>query len=159
MNFNIIEGNIVYAPVDAVVNAANAALLPGSGVCGAIYEAAGYGDLRVACDALRHCPTGSAVMTDGFNLRAKKIIHAVGPIWHGGRENEEGKLRGAYRSALNLAKENGLKSIAFPLISAGIYGYPRKKAFIIACEELEQFAAANPDIAVYLYLLYKEEFL
>lgn len=109
---------------DAIVNAANDGLWAGGGVCGAIFKAAGHEQLQTACNLIDHCDTGSAVITPGFKLKAKYIIHAVGPVWSGGKNNEPKLLYGAYRRSLELAVENGCKSIGFPLISAGIFGYP-----------------------------------
>lgn len=123
---------------DAIVNAANEGLWAGGGVCGAIFEAAGYDELQDACNRIGHCDTGSAVITPGFKL-APCIIHAVGPVWRGGHNNEERLLYGAYRSALELAKENDCESIAFPLISAGIFGYPVDKAWDVAIRACKDY--------------------
>lgn len=123
---------------DAIVNAANDALMAGGGVCGAIFRAAGHARLQAACNAIGHCDTGSAVITPGFDLKAGHIIHAVGPVWRGGRHGEPEQLYGAYRSSLQVAVENGCRSIAFPLISAGIFGYPLEQAWeraIRACSD------------------------
>lgn len=109
--------------VDAIVNAANVDLAPGGGVCGAIHRAAGP-ELVAACRLAGPCPTGEARITPGFRLPARFVIHAVGPVWHGGNDREAELLASAYRSALSLAKANQLKSIAFPAIGTGIYGYP-----------------------------------
>ena len=110
--------------VDVIVNAANSALAPGGGVCGAIFAAAGYAEMARACRKLGGCPTGQAVMTEGFALPAQAVIHTVGPIWRGGEAGEAVLLGSCYRTSLTLAAEAGFHSIAFPLISAGIYGYP-----------------------------------
>ena len=115
--------------VDAIVNAANDGLQAGGGVCGAIFKAAGYTKLQNACNAIGHCPTGSAVITDGFQSKAKYIIHAVGPRYKDGKHGEDKLLRGAYQKSLQLAVQNGCHSIAFPLISAGIFGYPVENAW------------------------------
>jgi O-acetyl-ADP-ribose deacetylase (regulator of RNase III) len=123
--------DITTLPVDAIVNAANTELAPGGGVCGAIHRAAGP-DLGRACARLGGCPTGEARITPGFRLPARYVIHAVGPVWHGGKSGEAALLAGAYRSALRLAAEHGLGSIAFPAISTGIYGYPLDQATAIA---------------------------
>ena len=120
-------GDITTLAVDAIVNAANEQLAPGGGVCGAIHAAAGA-ELAQACQAIGGCPTGEARITAGFNLPAKHVIHAVGPVWQGGGHDEAEHLAEAYRHCYRLADENGLHSIAFPAISTGIYGYPLKPA-------------------------------
>ena len=130
---------------DAIVNAANEGLWAGGGVCGAIFRAAGYDRLEAACDAIGHCDTGSAVITPGFLLKARHIIHAVGPVWHGGNHGEAKLLYGAYQSSLQLALDNGCRSIGFPLISAGIFGYPKDKAGKVAIQACQDFFQKNPD--------------
>jgi len=119
--------------VDAIVNAANEQLAPGGGVCGAIHRAAGP-ELARACAALGGCPTGEARITPGFKLPARFVIHAVGPVWRGGRAGETGLLASCYREALHLAVQHGLRNIAFPAISTGIYGYPLGSATEIAVQ-------------------------
>ncbi|MBQ7059477.1 MAG: macro domain-containing protein [Firmicutes bacterium] len=131
---------------DAIVNAANEGLWAGGGVCGAIFTAAGRNELQKACDAIGRCDTGSAVITPGFKLKAKYIIHAVGPIWRDGHHGEPQKLYGAYRRSLELAAENGCRSIGFPLISAGIFGYPKDKAWRKAVQACTDFFEKNPDV-------------
>ena len=128
---SIERGDITRLDVDAIVNAANSQLLPGGGVCGAIHRAAGPALAR-ACDAIGPCPTGSAVLTPGFNLKARHVIHAVGPVWQGGKEGEDAALAGCYRASLSLCRDRKLGSIAFPAISTGIYGFPPKQATKIA---------------------------
>ena len=128
----IIKQGITRADADAIVNAANEGLRAGSGVCGAIFEEAGYDDLRAACAAIGHCDTGSAVITPGFALKARYIIHAVGPVWHGGGRGEAELLASCYAASIDLAVENGCRSFAFPLISSGIYGYPKEEAWRVA---------------------------
>ncbi len=127
----IYNGDITGLDVDAIVNAANEQLAPGGGVCGAIHRAAGP-ELAAACAKAGRCPTGGARITEGFRLKAGHVIHAVGPIWQGGTENEDDLLASAYRSSLDLAKRHGLGSIAFPALSTGVYGYPLKRATAIA---------------------------
>ncbi len=130
---------------DAIVNAANEGLWAGGGVCGAIFKAAGHNQLQAACDKIGRCDTGSAVITDGFDLKAKYIIHAVGPRWRDGKHGEPDKLYGAYYSSLKLAAENGCTSIGFPLISAGIFGYPAEGAWYQAIKACTEFLTNNPD--------------
>ncbi len=114
---------------DAIVNAANEGLWEGGGVCGAIFAEAGSKELTAACNAIGGCKTGNAVITPGFNLPAKYIIHAVGPRWRGGNSNEPRLLYSAYKQSLTVAIENDIHSIGFPLISAGIFGYPVNQAW------------------------------
>ena len=130
---------------DAIVNAANSQLKEGGGVCGAIFRKAGSEKLQKSCDEIGGCETGSAAITPGFNLEAKYVIHAVGPVWHGGDANEAELLSDAYTKSLKLAKENDCHSIAFPLISSGIYGYPKKQAWKIAIQSCRDFLDDNPD--------------
>ena len=130
--------------VDAIVNAANDGLWAGGGVCGAIFAAAGHDQLQAACDAIGHCDTGSAVITPAFKLKAKYIIHAVGPRWAGGTQHEPQQLYGAYRRSLELALENGCHSIGFPLLSAGIFGYPADQAWRKAIQACQDFITEHP---------------
>lgn len=132
-------GDIAKMHVDAVVNAANEELWQGGGVCGAIFEAAGARQLQAACDEIGWCPVGGAVITPAFKLPAKYIIHAVGPIWRDGRHGEPQELQRAYRFALELAKEHDCKTIAFPLISSGIFGYPKTQAWDVAIKTCRDF--------------------
>ncbi len=131
----IIHGDITKLAVDAIVNAANESLLPGGGVSGAIHRAAGE-ELAQACRAVAPCPTGEARITPGFRLPAKWVIHTVGPVWKGGTQNEAHLLEKAYRSSLALARNHGLRTVAFPSISTGIFGYPLDKAAPIALKVL-----------------------
>lgn len=134
--------------VDAVVNAANSQLLAGGGVCGAIFRDAGSVELTNACSDIGSCETGNAVITPGFNLPARYIIHAVGPIWQGGNNNEEELLYNAYKQSLILAKENNCHSIGFPVISSGIYGYPKNQAWQKAIEACYDFINDNSDYPI-----------
>ena len=130
--------SITEMDVDCIVNAANRQLRHGGGVCGAIFAAAGARELQVACDALGYCSTGEAVITPGFKLKAKYIVHAVGPIWQGGNYNEGKLLYNCYQNAMKVAYAKGCRSIAFPLISSGIYGYPVKEAWRVAIKAIQE---------------------
>ena len=130
---------------DCIVNAANSGLAMGSGVCGAIFRAAGPRDMQAACNAIGGCPTGGAVITPGFALKAKHVIHAVGPIWKGGKNNEPKNLYNCYVESLNRAKESDCHSIGFPLISAGIFGYPKVEAWQVAMRACRDWISDNPD--------------
>ncbi len=148
MNDDRIEihaGDITKLDVGAIVNAANDRLAPGGGVCGAIHRAAGPGLAR-ECAEIGYCPTGEARITGGYDLAAAHVIHAVGPVWHGGRQGEAELLAGCYRTCLALAKEAGLNSIAFPAISTGIYGYPLADATRVAVETTRGWLAGDDTI-------------
>jgi O-acetyl-ADP-ribose deacetylase len=131
MRLVLLQGDITTLAVDAIVNAANHLLKPGGGVCGAIHRAAGP-RLEAACAELGGCSVGSARLTPGFGLPARFVIHAVGPVWRNGEEGEAEELASAYREALALCDGNGLRTVAFPLISTGIYGYPMREACRVA---------------------------
>ncbi|WP_455220676.1 O-acetyl-ADP-ribose deacetylase [Kaarinaea lacus] len=134
----IIQADITTLQVDAIVNAANSSLLGGGGVDGAIHRAAGP-QLLKACQSLGGCPAGDAKITPGFNLPAKFVIHTVGPVWHGGKHGESQLLESCYRRSLELALANNVKTIAFPAISTGVYGYPKPDAAKIALKVLKEY--------------------
>lgn len=133
----VVQGDITRLAVDAIVNAANERLAPGGGVCGAIHRAAGP-ELARVCAALGGCGTGDAKATPGFALPARLVIHAVGPVWHGGGAGEDSLLASCYARSLEVAVENGCRSIAFPAISTGIYGFPADRAAGIAVRTVQQ---------------------
>lgn len=150
MKIEIINTDITRLNVDAIVNAANNSLTGGGGVDGAIHKAAGP-ELRAYCVTLRGCQTGHAKITQGFNLPAKYIIHAVGPVWNNGTDNEETLLVNCYQNSLQLAVENGIKTIAFPCISTGAYRFPFDKAASIALNTINEFLTKHAAIdKVYL---------
>lgn len=154
MSLSIIKTDITTMAVDAIVNAANAGLQMGGGVCGAIFRAAGPQKLQEACNKLAPIKTGEAVITNGFDAKAKFIIHTAGPIYDPTDKQQAEQLSNCYSNSLKLAAQNNLKSIAFPLISAGIYGYPLNEAIQIAIDSINGFLQKeNCQITVYLAVL------
>lgn len=141
----VIEGDITRERVDAIVNAANASLLGGGGVDGAIHRAAGP-QLREYCRTLGGCPTGQARLSPGFRLEARWIVHTVGPVWQGGSAGEHGLLAACYRNSLLLATAHGVRSIAFPQISTGAYGFPMERAAAVAVREVRRFVEESEQI-------------
>jgi O-acetyl-ADP-ribose deacetylase (regulator of RNase III) len=157
MSFTIVRQDITKMKTDAIVNAANTALRKGGGVSGAIFKAAGARELQAACDKLAPIKMGEAAITPGFALSAKYVIHAAGPVYHDGNHDEEKLLRSAYTESLRLAIENKCESIAFPLISGGIYGYPKEEALKVATSAIRDFLADH-DMDVYLAVFDKAAF-
>lgn len=155
---NIIPGDITKIEVDAIVNAANSTLLGGGGVDGAIHRAAGCG-LLDECSQLNGCETGAAKLTKGYNLPAAHIIHTVGPVWQGGNSNEDELLAECYRNSLLLAAENGIRTIAFPSISTGTYGFPLKRAARIALLTITYFLEENKSIDKIFMICFDEKTL
>ena len=152
----VVEGDIAALDIDAIVNAANEHLAPGAGVCGAIHRGAGP-ELAKACARIGHCPTGQARLTPGFRLKARNVIHAVGPVWQGGNRGEEALLAGCYRDALRLAAESGIRRIAFPAVSTGVYGYPMEAATRVAIKTVREELARHPDIEQVVFCCFGAE--
>ena len=149
----IIKGDITKVKAEAIVNTANKTLLGGGGVDGAIHRVAGP-ELLEECKKLGGCETGEAKITKGYNLPAKNVIHTVGPVWQGGEKDEEEKLAACYRNSLKLAAENNIKSVAFPSISTGAYGFPIEKAVVIALREVKNFLKKDKNIKQVIFVLF-----
>lgn len=151
----VIQGDITKQQVDAIVNAANRTLLGGGGVDGAIHRAAGP-ELLEECRTLNGCETGQAKITGGYELPAKHVIHTVGPVWHGGSSNEDELLANCYRNSLELAEQHDLKTIAFPSISTGAYGFPMERAAKIAVREIKQHLEAGSQLEQVILVCFGE---
>lgn len=149
----VVEGDITTLKVDAIVNAANSALLGGGGVDGAIHRAAGPG-LYEECRTLGGCPTGEARITGGYDLPARHVIHTVGPVWNGGGYGEDDLLASCYRNSLRLAVENGIRTIAFPAISTGVYRFPMDRAAAMAVREVRRFLRDNPTVEKVIFVCF-----
>jgi O-acetyl-ADP-ribose deacetylase len=156
LRLKVLRGDITKQKVDAVVNAANTSLLGGGGVDGAIHRAAGPGLLE-ECRALNGCPTGGAKMTRGHRLPAKHVLHTVGPVWEGAGAGEDELLAQCYRSCFALVEEHGLRSVAFPAISCGVYAFPVERAARIAVAEIKSFLEANAAVERVLVVCFSEE--
>jgi O-acetyl-ADP-ribose deacetylase (regulator of RNase III) len=152
----VVQGDIVQFEVDAIVNAANSSLQGGGGVDGAIHQAAGP-ELLEECKKLGGCPTGQAKLTQGYHLPAKYIIHTVGPVWRGGAKGEVQQLASCYSCSLEIAIENNVKSIAFPAISCGVYGYPLSQASMIAVKETANFLELHDSIENVFFVCYDQQ--
>lgn len=157
MPLEIVRNDITKMDVDVIVNAANPQLKRGGGVCGAIFEAAGSYELQKVCDDIGECQTGQAVITDGFKLAAKYIIHTAGPVWSGGNNGEARLLKESYKNSLDLAAKHQCESIAFPLISTGIYGYPKEEALQIAISTISEFLLKT-EMHVYIVVFDRKAF-
>ena len=155
---SIVEGDITKEETEAIVNAANSGLRGGGGVDGAIHRAGGPSILE-ECRKIGHCPTGQAVVTSGGNLPAKYVIHTVGPVWSGGNRNEAGLLKSAYLESLKIASKKGLKSVSFPAISSGAYGYPLDEAARIALKTAIDYLKEHQEIELVRFVLFGKPML
>ena len=151
----VIQGDITKQKVDAIVNAANNSLLGGGGVDGAIHRAAGS-QLLAECKKLNGCETGDAKITKGYKLPAKWVIHTVGPVWRGGNDREDQLLASCYRRCLELAAENAIRTIAFPAISTGAYGFPLERATKIAVTQISNFLLGNSDMEQVIFVCFSQ---
>jgi O-acetyl-ADP-ribose deacetylase (regulator of RNase III) len=158
MPLKIIRNDLTKVKADAIVNAANSALTPGGGVCGAIFTAAGREALAEECAQLGGCRPGEAVITNGHALPAKYIIHTVGPIWHGGGQGEAATLAACYTASLKLAVKHGCRSVAFPLIASGVYGYPKEAALSVAIAAIGDFLMKH-ELTVFLVVYDKKAYV
>lgn len=156
MSITVKKGDITKLEVEAIVNAANETLLGGGGVDGAIHRAAGS-ELLAECRTLGGCPTGQARLTKGYGLPARYVIHTVGPVWHGGRSNERELLADAYKNSLQLAADNGIKEVAFPAISTGIYAFPKDEAAKIAIWTISEFLKEHEDLMDVILVAFSKE--
>ena len=152
----LIKGDITELDLDCIVNAANEKLIPGSGVCGAIHRAAGK-ELAIECKRIGHCGVGEARITKGYNLKARHVIHTVGPIWHGGKHGENQYLFNCYKKSLLLSTHHGIETIAFPNISTGIYGYPKELAAETAIAAVKQHQRSGRKLKEVTFCCYDEE--
>ncbi len=152
----LVEGDITQQDTEAIVNAANSSLLGGGGVDGAIHRAAGP-QLLEECRTLGGCPTGEARITKGYRLKARHVIHTVGPVYRDGRHGEAALLASAYRSSLELASQNGIRSVAFPSISTGAYGYPLDQAARIALRTVMDYLGEHPEIELVRFVLFGQQ--
>lgn len=160
MKLKAVKGDITTFKVDAIVNAANSSLMGGGGVDGAIHRAGGkkiLEECKIIVAKQGECKTGEAVITSAGNISAKYVIHTVGPVWHGGKSNEEKKLANCYKNSLMLAVENKCKTVAFPNISTGVYNFPKSKAAKIAVESVKEFLSFNEQIVEVIFVCFDDE--
>lgn len=153
---DLIKGDITTLDIDCIVNAANENLMPGGGVCGAIHQSAGK-DLALECKRIGNCGVGEARITKGYNLKARNVIHTVGPIWHGGQHGENQYLFNCYKKSLLLSTHHGIETIAFPNISTGIFGYPKQLAAETAIEAVKQHQLSGRRLKDVIFCCFDEE--